>query len=110
MKVDKVWQALECVKVLGAVHYDLGICRGVITYLSDTGIPVWKGNFVECFKDWPESTGWSDYPVPSMCHRSPGDMFDFTSDDNMWNPKHPYGAARLRLLDHCINWFKEKNL
>lgn len=56
------------------------------------------------FQTWPEFSGYLGFPVPSttpgMSARS---AYMIAEDTDMWNADHPYGAARLRLLQHLID-------
>jgi hypothetical protein len=56
------------------------------------------------FAAWPEFSGNILYPVPPSCTKflNSEQAFDLGEADEMWNLDHPYGAARLRLLDFCI--------
>jgi hypothetical protein len=57
----------------------------------------------DLFAEWPEFSGSLKYPVPAYCseYDDAADAFN-TAGAEMWDPDHPYGAARLRLLAFCI--------
>lgn len=103
-----VWKALEDLKQIGPLNYSTGICGNIYRHMSVEASRVWRDHKWNCFSDWDEYSGFLAFPVPVPDNRcSPGYAFETTPVDDMWNPEHPYGNARLRLLDHCINWFKE---
>lgn len=55
------------------------------------------------FMQWPEFSGDIEFPVPSKQEGMDAeDAYMKTENKDMWNPAHPYGAARLRLLDFLI--------
>lgn len=82
------------------------------------------------FLDWPEHSGNDLYPIPVvegirskltaqlMEGISSGlgvvvvdemdayKAFTIERPDLGWSPDHPYGAARLRLLQHLIDWYE----
>ena len=61
---------------------------------------------------WPEYSGDCNYPVPDPCagdassddqpYLTASRLYGTTVSTDMWNPDHPYGAARLRLLSWMI--------
>lgn len=107
----KVFEALGQVKDGKIAEYQFGICYNVEEILRNCGDRIaWAENQDECFEAWPEHSGDSDYPVPSCSELHPRSIYIRCDGDDFWNPEHPYGAARLRLLDHCIEWFKSRDL
>lgn len=85
-----------------------GICRA-INILS---FP-YDGNATyvlsQVWKDWPKACrGYMGFPVPHWNDDySPMDAYCSTEGkNNKWNPNHPYGAARLELLDFLIEEMK----
>lgn len=69
-----------------------GIC-------SETGIPSeW---LTDKFRQWPEFSGCPVHPVPSCCDVLNEEAY-YTLRAHRWNPDHPYGQARIRLLDFLI--------
>ena len=60
-----------------------------------------RDQITEIAESWPEFSGYPSYPVP---HPERGAIEGFNSSpiNDFWNPDHPYGAARLRLLDFLI--------
>lgn len=76
--------------VLGCGDYNAG-CG--ICYNSGCDIS-------EAYATWPEYSGEEEYPVPG------GEAVYQTSSIPKWSGE--YGAARIRLLKHCIEYFKEK--
>lgn len=107
----KVFEGLENLKRRGPYQASGGICNNVNGFFAEPEMhKIWGDNYTRCFGDWSEFTGDLFYPVPAPPGLTPSFAFNETSDENMWNPNHLYGAARLRLLDHCINWFKERDL
>lgn len=105
----KVLEALEALKARGPIDEYIGICAAAHDYIGTEdyeAIDLWNKHRTQCMRDWVEFSGNSMYPIPGYHGKTPGTAFNVTSDQNMWNPKHVYGASRLRLLDHCIEWFK----
>lgn len=102
----KVWESLQALKDDGPPEPYYGICSNIAYYKWNS---VWDDNYEDCFKDWSEFSGNISYPIDGF-ERSPISAYIDTSESDMWNPEHNYGAARLRLLDHCIEWFKSKDL
>lgn len=78
-----------------------GIC-------SQPGFGEHHFELVEAFQAWPEFSGCSAYPVPSKTWDKPGNAYDMAAEDQMWNPDHEYGAARLRLVQWLASYFEEK--
>ena len=60
------------------------------------------------WKDWPKLGECKAHPVPSWSddYSATGAYYCKEGKDNMWNPNHPYGAARLELLDFLIEEMK----
>lgn len=101
--------ALEKLKQNGPVDCDLGICANIYSYIENSQETImWSDHRWDCFRAWGEFSGHVIYPISAnrAYECSPSHAFDSTSEENMWDKNHPYGAARLRLLDHCIEWFK----
>lgn len=92
---------LNNLKVKGPIDAWGGICSNLL----DTAD--WWEHCDKCFTDWDEFSGDREYPVPGYGTHNAMSAYNLTDDTNMWNPDHEYGAARLRLLDHCIKWFTE---
>lgn len=103
----KVWEALLRIKDGEIADKYFGICFSIEGILTDSS--VWCENQYECYRAWSEFSGSSEYPVPHK-ELEPSSAYLRTGPGNMWNPDHPYGAARLRLLSHCVDWFKERDL
>lgn len=102
----KVFEVLVYLKQNGPEDILYGICGNI----EGCDYTVWEDHYIECFHSWEEFSGVNDYPVPSMDDDvTPSHAF-FNTMEGMWSGDNPYGAARLRLLDHCINWYKERNL
>lgn len=109
----KIFEHLQHIKTTGPICRSVGICYAMNCQVEndDHAWAGWRHHRKVCMESWAEFSGNAIYPVPS-CEKGigPGEKFDESPDDEMWNPDHPYGAARLRLLDHCIEWFKSKDL
>ena len=79
---------------------DFGICEKVSERFQFL--------MMDFFREWPESTGSVCFPVPAKRLASVADSkqakwgYITASAEQMWSPDHPYGAARLRLLDYLI--------
>ena len=56
----------------------------------------------ELVEQWDEFSGDYVYPVPGLDGACPVTTYEDASGDEMWSPDHPYGAARLRLLEYLI--------
>ena len=91
-------EALKKIKRDGPKLPEFGICVNV-DHLAGSSSGLWE-EICTLHRRWPEGDGTS-YPVthPSI---SPKRAYYVESEDNMWNPAHPYGAVRLRLLDWAI--------
>lgn len=63
----------------------------------------------EAFRTWPRFSGDLTYPIPGVSMTqdvfSAYSMFTLACTELGWSPDHPYGAMRLDLLQHCIDWF-----
>lgn len=101
----KVWEILQSIKTNGPAECYYGICSN-FENLCESTPDVWEDNYESAFKSWDEFSGSKYYPVPGFDGQSANQSFDEASDDIMWDRGHEYGAARWRLLDHCIEWFK----
>lgn len=56
--------------------------------------------------DWPLYSGSRHYPVPSPTGEfCPEWTYAWAARDHMWAAEHPYGRARLQLVDFLINKF-----
>jgi len=103
-----VWETLQSIKDNGPVEHYYGICSNFVR-MSDVWsdlLDVWEDNHQACFKAWDEFSGSIYYPIPGYDDQTPYEAFDLTDGAIMWDRNHEYGAARWRLLDHCIEWFK----
>lgn len=60
-----------------------------------------RDQITEIAESWPEFSGSGNYPVPHPTLDA-RDAFNGLEPADFWNPDHPYGAARLRLLDFLI--------
>ena len=112
----KVFEALEQLKQKGPCYPEYGICSNIWLGEFDdqceivrNSIKAWYNYRGLCFAEWVDYSDDYAYPIPGHM-QTPQDAFNNTPTEDMWNPEHPYGAARLRLLDHCINWFKERDM
>lgn len=95
--------------------FQFGICTAFDRTAVDAGI---TGKVLEdleaklaaLFLKWPEFSGNEKYPVPHPGRSGTGyasmAYMEFYRTDR-WDPDHPYGAARLRLLDWLIEATKE---
>lgn len=62
---------------------------------------------------WPEFSGNPEYPVPAPVNYAAYSEYEVAHYAAYWDRTLPlwsgeYGAARIRLLKHCIEYFKEK--
>ena len=106
----KVFEELERLKQHGPYRLEYGICSNV-RFSNPLSAVAWFRHQEECFNSWTEFSGNLTYPVPAaQVHRRPGLAYDGGTEETMWSMEHPYGKSRWRLLDHCIKWFKERNM
>lgn len=75
-----------------------GICINIKPHQkSDVAI------LIGLFPNWPLYSGDKVHPIRSHDpSRSASEAYHQSSDLQMWHPAHPYGAARLALLDWLI--------
>jgi hypothetical protein len=106
----KVWVALQTLKDEGPSEPMFGICSNVESILGELKDDTWAANYEDCFKEWSEFSGCVMYPIAGFSNYGPGSAFLNASRETMWNHDHKYGSARWRLLDHCVEWFKTKDL
>lgn len=118
----KVFEALEVVKKrVNNKHKknrEYGICgslESVMCAKDFHGDRIWSQNKNECFTSWPHWCGSKVYPIPSS--KTDSDRYhaerafcDAHEDAVLWHKTTEYGRLRHDLLDHCIAWFKERNL
>lgn len=76
-----------------------GICGAIEDF---GGTKTEEGEFQNLYKQWPRYSGSEKFPVPGPDGNAPTSAFVWTDGGDMWNPHHPYGAARLELLNWCI--------
>lgn len=86
-------QRLKHIQEHGPNELDMGICSNANTSHWVTDI----------FEEWPEYSGHPKFPVSSPEFSDPRQAYFNTPDEDFWSPDHPYGAARLRLLDFLID-------
>lgn len=87
---------------------DMGICGMVEDYLEDLGYDepnsLVQEQLQPIFPLWPEFSGDIRFPVPAPENYGSPENYFFVADEyEMWSKTHPYGAARRRLLEFCIN-------
>lgn len=96
-------EALKKIKTNGPIDPSSGICGQLSIIDPSCGL---GAEYINVCEKWPENTG-NVYPVPHPT-LPPGSAYFSTGVDEMWNPDHPYGAARLRLLDWSIEYLEVK--
>ena len=96
---------LEDIKYRGPRMRQSGICGNVtllaeLLHVDDSAVwSYWAGVRQDIFKQWPEFSGDSTYPVPSGDRILPAnDMYTLVHD--LW--ENQYGEARFRLLEFLI--------
>lgn len=83
-----------------------GICWNVNYHLEE----VWydedlaHDDMVMAFRAWPEFSGESNYPVPAPADSTWNEIGHYGVTSDMW--AGDYGAARIRLLDHMIQFYE----
>ena len=95
-------EALLRVRKMDKAGARYGICHYVNKFRDTKGREVMK-----LATEWPEFSGELLYPVPHPDFDCPEEAFSRVPDYEMWCPNHPYGAARLRLLDWLIEQTRE---
>lgn len=88
-------EALKAIRDHGPTTPEQGICPS----LKARGGEIER--FADLVKQWPEFSGCVVYPVKHP-YTTSGLGYLYGKPSEMWNPEHPYGAARLRLLNWCI--------
>ena len=98
-------EILVQIKTDGPMDHRFGICDAVRTMAKAHELDTSKVLDEVChlFTQWPEFSGDSLYPIADPASsRNPCMAYLGNDECDMWNPNHPYGAARLRLLDFLI--------
>lgn len=104
------WQSTE---LLGALHnireegpdYSrAGLCHNVAVLCSFPTIDALQAMFLS----WDEFSGDKEFPIKSdRPYISPHERY--ACREPMWDRNTEYGAARWRLLDHCIAYLEKKD-
>lgn len=106
----KVWEALEQVKPTGT-DKEHGICHNLVGVSHEhSTLPVRATFFsmcVDAYKDWPKYSGNEDFPVPHNTHDCADAYYECI---NLWDRRTQYGKDRYELLNHLIQWYKERDL
>lgn len=61
----------------------------------------------ELMDRWPEHSGDSNFPVPHFLY-TPQTAYFEASFAEMWSREYPYGAARWRLVEFCIEELRKE--
>lgn len=88
-----------------------GICSKVKDFLPEEDKyagPLIEDILADGFFSWEKFSGNEVYPIPDPENECPIQAFNITTREDMWNPEHPYGALRLELLDHLIQFYGVK--
>lgn len=90
----------------GPRYRSFGICAAVVE--EDDVDSYTERRIIRLLHECFESFGLDpEFPVPNPFGGSADSIYYNVSDDAMWNPNHPYGAARWalvhRLIDHLEN-------
>ena len=110
---------LELKEKLDNQKIDCSICT-YIDIRTDYNNALWRQYKYECFRCWPKTSGCCVFPVPDpLCSALPGtnNAMD-AAEHKYYRSNHgykylwtgEYGQLRRELLDHCIEWFMERNL
>lgn len=107
----KVHEALQQLKDNGPTFPRSGICINVgdllLDYTDAASYAAWFEKYPQAVSAWAEFSGRQAYPVPvGRSKRCPQTAYQ--RREGLWTGE--YGAARLRLLQHLIDWFKERDL
>ena len=97
----KALQALQAIKEMPNKDGDSGIC-----YYLWAKFKMSNDVLIPAFESWEHFSGDCEYPVPSPEPNVSAKYYHLENND-FWNPDTEYGASRLALLDHCIEYFEE---
>lgn len=100
-----------------AKERQLGLCSSLQStrFENQEKMPHWGFPLTErvgeLMRDWPEYSGDHAFPVPSPDPvMSASEAYGkFRNTENMWSPNHPYGAARLRMIEWIRNELAKGN-
>lgn len=98
----KIFQGLQVVQASVRLPH-CGICSN----LPDEVYFEFRAHAEQAYQTWPEYSGEAAFPVQHPDFAYPWEGY-LENRGSMWSGE--YGAARLRLLQHLINWFKERDL
>lgn len=91
------------------VHQCCGICHNMLCYLARTSVNPWferkrlSDYLKQKMQQWPEYSGDPTYPIHTNKSIHPGDQYTkYGYREDLWSNRHPYGRARLRLVDWLI--------
>ena len=113
----ELYQILEAVKAKVTEQpygYDTGICylmfRHLKAYKGEPCYNQWHCSKQLAFAQWDQYSGDAQFPVPNPDSTSdPEHAFDIGIRSRvMFDPDHPYGKARLDLLDHLITFYRSE--
>lgn len=112
----ELYQIIEAVKakVTDNPHgYDTGLCYlmfcNLKAYKGEPCYSQWHGLKQLAFAQWDQYSGDGMFPVPSPDSSDPEQAFDNGCKGRvMFDPDHPYGKARLELLDHLITFYRSE--
>lgn len=104
----KVWKQLRKLRKKKNRIVDAGICDSVRPYLTSIEArSAWGKNYNAAVTSWPLYSGHVGYPVPSPAGKIHPQL-KYWNASYMW--KGPYGKLRKNLLEHMIQFYKERNL
>lgn len=111
----QLYQILEVIKAKVTEQpygYNTGLCylmyQHLKAYRLEPCYSQWHGLKQLAFAQWEQYSGDAQFPVPSPDSMSdPEQAFDNGCKGRvMFDPDHPYGKARLELLDHLISYYR----
>lgn len=105
LTTGKLWQRLEALKEYGPRKEIHGICCNVRLGRVMAENEIDKD---EVYKTWGEYTGNDNCPVPHP-EKNPAQAYG-ESREEKWNKEHAYAQARWRLVDHMLQYAKERDI
>ena len=119
--MKKVYEVLIEIKeaVDSGTPPSCGLCECVYNLSGNNDIinSRWDRYSILCFKDWKHFNGSTTYPVPDPNNLEPDNAYG--TNFSIFNDTHQndrafwvgeYGELRKDLLNHCIEWFMERDL
>lgn len=97
--MSELLEILKRVRDGGPYNPQHGICVAV---QDEGGSEDEMGELINLYCRWPRYSGDPAFPVPAPDGGCLVGAYADAGPDVVWNPEHPYGAARRELLNWCI--------